>query len=149
VGLAVVFGIAFFANWKRGGEDATIDAIVRGDWNAYQAATKRRSSGNINNDLWLAARWGRKQFVESLLKQGANPNSRLTGSTALEAATENLGRQPNGNAEVTRTFKTRSNIADLLENAGALIPGASAPRSAWKLCETLSSKTTSAKSPSS
>ena len=99
VGLAIAFGTAILSAWIKGGEEAAIDAIIRGDLAAYHAAARRRTNGNINDDLWLAARWGRKQLVESLLKQGANPNSR-SGSTVLEAARENLGHRPNDNEEV-------------------------------------------------
>ena len=100
-GVVVIIGIAvLFA--RKSGEDAAVEAIIRGDMQAYRAAASRRSKGSIDDDLWLAARWGRVEIVKALLKEGANANARLggTGSTVLEAATENLGIQPNANAEV-------------------------------------------------
>jgi len=102
VAVVAILGIAVFFAWKRGGEDAAVDAIIHGDMQAYRAAASRRSKGSIDDDLWLAARWGRAEIVKALLQEGARANARLggTGSTVLEAATENLGNQPNGNAEV-------------------------------------------------
>lgn len=119
----VVFGVGailcttiFFA-WRKGGEDAAIDAIVLGDTEGYRAAVRRRSKGSIDDDLWLAARWGRVEIVKELLNKGANPNARLrgTGSTVVEAAIENLGNQPNGNAEVIGILRrsTPTNVFQL------------------------------------
>lgn len=102
VGVGAILCIAIFFAWRKGGEGAAIDAIIHGDMKAYRVAVNRRTKGSIDDDLWLAARWGRVEIVKALLNEGANPNARLggSGSTALEAASENLGNQPNGNAEV-------------------------------------------------
>jgi hypothetical protein len=115
-GVGAILSTALFFAWRKGGEDAALDAIVRGDAEAYRAAVSRRSKGSIDDDLWLAARWGRVEIVRELLSQGAHPNARLggTGSTVLEAAIENLGNQPNGNAEVIGILR-RSTSTNVLQ----------------------------------
>jgi hypothetical protein len=103
-GITCWFYVAAFGGWIARADDAAKTAIMEGDFHAYQRAAKRRLNGNINDDLWLSARWGRKEFVEALLKRGADPNARFggSGSSIMEAAAENLADSSTNVSEVIR-----------------------------------------------
>ncbi|MEW6306620.1 MAG: ankyrin repeat domain-containing protein [Verrucomicrobiota bacterium] len=96
-----------FAVWLRGRDDAVVDAIIKGDIHGYEAAAKWRQGGNLDVDLWLAARWGRYEIVQLLVTKGANPDGSGLGSSA-EAARANLSNQPDGNQRVIDFLLTNS-----------------------------------------
>ncbi|MBI2924109.1 MAG: ankyrin repeat domain-containing protein [Verrucomicrobia bacterium] len=95
----LIAGGLSFAVWLHGRDDAAVDAIIRGNIQEYEAAVRWRQAGNLDDDLWLAARWGRLDIVKLLVAMGANPAGSKYGS-ALAAARENLGQRSDGNRQV-------------------------------------------------
>jgi hypothetical protein len=107
-GIICWFTIAAFGMVISRAEDSATGAIIEGDFNAYQRAVRLRIKGSVDDDLWLAARWGRKEFVEKLLERGANPNARFSGegTAILKAVEENLGQKTDAEtAEIIRILK--------------------------------------------
>jgi hypothetical protein len=100
-------GCLSFAAWLHGRDDAVVDAIISGNIRRYEAAARWRVSGNLDDDLWLAARWGRLDIVKLLVARGASPAKSKYGSS-LESARENLGKQPNGNQQVVDFLLTNN-----------------------------------------
>jgi len=105
-GLLIMFAGIFCKQWPEVSDrltsDAIFNAIYAGDIDAYEKAVKWRKSGDINDDLWSAARDGQLRMVQHLMAKGANPNARLGGGgdSVLSGAIPNVMDRPDGNKPV-------------------------------------------------
>jgi hypothetical protein len=110
-GLLIMFAGIYFREWVSNADSHASDAIAAGDIGAYERAVKWRKNGNINDDLYCAARWGKLQMVQYLISKGANPNARLggNGDSVLSGATPNVLNKSDSNKPVI----------EYLENHGA------------------------------
>jgi hypothetical protein len=104
--LIIFFGI-YFKEWISNANDRVYDAIFTGNISAYENAIKWRKNGNINDDLYCAARDGQLQMVKYLISKGANPNAKLGGSgdSVLAGAIPNVLNKPDGNKPVIEYLK--------------------------------------------
>ena len=97
--LLIIFSQMLFTQRIAQSGSRVTSAVFKGDIRAYEAAVKWRKSGNIDEDLYCAARGGQLQMVEYLISKGANPNAKLggNGDSVLSGAIPNVMNKPDGN----------------------------------------------------
>ena len=108
IGMLIIFSGIIFKGWTSNAESRVHNAIYIGDIAAYENALKWRKAGNIDDDLWCAARDGQLQMVQYLISKGANPNAKLggNGDSVLAGANPNVMNRPDGNKPVTEYLKS-------------------------------------------
>ena len=108
VNLLLVVAANILAMWTSNAESRVHNAIYIGDIAAYENALKWCKAGNIDDDLWCAARDGQLQMVQYLISKGANPNAKLggNGDSVLAGADPNVMNRPDGNKPVIEYLKS-------------------------------------------
>jgi hypothetical protein len=96
---------ALFGVWLFRKAGAAKEAIISGNVFDYDEAVRWRFRGNLEDDLWLAASWGRLRMVKHLIEKGARPDA-PGRRDIFKAAEENLGKQPNHNEGVIEFLRT-------------------------------------------
>ena len=83
-------------------DELASNAIFKGDLQAYERAARWRQKGDIDRDLYGAARWGQLELVKYFLEKGANPNAKLGGygDSILSGAIPNVLNKPDHNLPV-------------------------------------------------
>jgi hypothetical protein len=105
--LLVILSGIYFQDWISYADHRIGDAIITGNINAYESAVKWRKNGNMNDDLYFAARCGQLQMVQYLIAKGADPNAKLGGygDSVLAGAIPNVLNKPDGNKPVVEYLK--------------------------------------------
>jgi hypothetical protein len=107
-GVISILALSFFMAWVSDCEEIASNAIIAGNIRLYERAARWRHKGDINDDLYCAARWGQLGMVEYLLSKGADPNAKLgsSGDSVLSGASQNVLNKSNGNTPVVQYLKS-------------------------------------------
>jgi hypothetical protein len=107
VGVASILAISFFNEWVSNCDEFATDAILKGNIESYERAARWRRKGDLNDDLFFAARVGQLKMVEYLIAKGANPNAKFGGNrdSVLAGAIPNVMNRADSNTPVIEYLK--------------------------------------------